>query len=79
MGMLWLAALGHLTGFVVAAAVLLGAARAARGPRPAVPGRAPVPPVRAHRERVWRTGVPRHRDPDARGRTRPRAPAAPAG
>lgn len=31
------------------------------------------------RERTGRTGIPRHRDPDAAGRSRPRAPtAAPA-
>ncbi|WP_309238288.1 DUF6412 domain-containing protein [Actinoplanes aureus] len=28
------------------------------------------------RERARRTGVPRHRDPDAAGRTRPRGPTA---
>ncbi|MFI7079047.1 DUF6412 domain-containing protein [Micromonospora sp. NPDC049903] len=28
------------------------------------------------RERAGRTGVPRHRDPDAAGRARPRAPTA---
>lgn len=28
----------------------------------------------AQRERARRTGVPRHRDPDAPGRTRPRGP-----
>ncbi|WP_242625079.1 DUF6412 domain-containing protein [Krasilnikovia cinnamomea] len=35
---------------------------------------------RALRERAGRTGVPRHRDPDAAGRTRPRGPTgAPRG
>ncbi|MFC3385798.1 DUF6412 domain-containing protein [Couchioplanes azureus] len=29
---------------------------------------------RTWRERAGRTGVPRHRDPDAAGRTRPRGP-----
>ncbi|WP_239098098.1 DUF6412 domain-containing protein [Micromonospora qiuiae] len=29
------------------------------------------------RERSGRTGVPRHRDPDAAGRARPRAPTTP--
>ncbi|MGC5028747.1 DUF6412 domain-containing protein [Micromonospora sp. DT229] len=31
---------------------------------------------RMMRERCRRTGVPRHRDPDAAGRSRPRAPTA---
>ncbi|TCB98533.1 hypothetical protein E0H26_09195 [Micromonospora zingiberis] len=31
---------------------------------------------RMMRERSGRTGVPRHRDPDAAGRARPRAPTA---
>lgn len=31
---------------------------------------------RVLRERSGRTGVPRHRDPDASGRARPRAPTA---
>ncbi|MBQ1050076.1 hypothetical protein KBX50_16580 [Micromonospora sp. C51] len=30
------------------------------------------------RERAGRTGIPRHRDPDAAGRARPRAPTAAA-
>ncbi|GAB1691189.1 DUF6412 domain-containing protein [Krasilnikovia sp. M28-CT-15] len=30
--------------------------------------------LRALRDRAGRTGVPRHRDPDAAGRTRPRGP-----
>ncbi|WP_433528810.1 DUF6412 domain-containing protein [Micromonospora sp. CA-263727] len=32
---------------------------------------------RVLRERSGRTGIPRHRDPDAAGRARPRAPTAP--
>jgi hypothetical protein len=31
---------------------------------------------RVLRERARRTGIPRHRDPDADGRTRPRGPTA---
>lgn len=31
---------------------------------------------RVLRERSGRTGIPRHRDPDAAGRARPRAPTA---
>ncbi|GAA1620164.1 DUF6412 domain-containing protein [Actinoplanes couchii] len=33
--------------------------------------------VSALRSRAVRTGVPRHRDPDAPGRTRPRGPTGP--
>lgn len=35
---------------------------------------APQVTFRALRERARRAGVPRHRDPDAAGRSRPRAP-----
>ena len=60
----------------VAASVLLTAVLAARVGRRV--GSAPGPLVtrRALRARADRTGIPRHRDPDASGRPRPRAPTA---
>jgi hypothetical protein len=71
---------GLLAGAAAGAAVLIAAVLAVRllFHRPASrPG--PRLTSRALRERVGLTGVPRHRDPDASGRSRPRAPtAAPA-
>jgi hypothetical protein len=66
---------GLLAGTAAAAAMLLAAVVAAY----ALLRRAPASPnprvsTRALRERSDRTGVPRHRDPDASGRSRPRAP-----
>ncbi|GII25080.1 DUF6412 domain-containing protein [Planosporangium mesophilum] len=84
--MIWVGSLWHLvgvltevgpTGLLVGTGVLLTAILAARvllgrvvaDPRPQVTGRV----LREHAER---TGIPRHRDPDASGRSRPRAPTA---
>ena len=61
------AAAGLLLAAVLAVRVLLRRVGAASGPRAT---------RRALRERAHRTGVPRHRDPDASGRSRPRAPTA---
>lgn len=58
---------GVLLVTMLTASVLLGG-RSAAG-RPAVSHR-------VLRERARRTGVPRYRDPDADGRTRPRGPTA---
>ena len=59
------AAAGVLLLAVLTATVLLGHRSATS-----------VPGLSGHalRERARRTGVPRHRDPDAPGRTRPRGP-----
>lgn len=64
-GLLVGAGVGVLLIAALTAGVLLGR-------RAAVPDR----PVtrRVLREHAGRTGVPRHRDPDAAGRTRPRGP-----
>ncbi|MCA2211306.1 DUF6412 domain-containing protein [Jidongwangia harbinensis] len=59
---------GVLLGTVVAAGVRLGRRPAAIGPHVT---------RRVLRERTRRTGVPRHRDPDASGRVRPRGPTRP--
>lgn len=83
--MIWFSALGHLLGVLsevgpagllagtaAAAGLLLVVALAVRVLRPGVAaasGPRIAPP--AHQ-----TGVPRHRDPDAQGRPRPRAPTA---
>jgi Family of unknown function (DUF6412) len=56
---------------VAALAALIVLRRALAGPGPAVA-------CRALRDRANRIGVPRHRDPDAAGRPRPRAPSAAA-
>ena len=61
------AAAGVLLIAAVAAGVLL--LRGATADRPAGAGR-------SLRSRAERAGVPRHRDPDAPGRTRPRGPTA---
>jgi hypothetical protein len=66
---------GLLVGAGAVAAALLGtviAAGARLGRRPATAG--PHLTRRALQERTRRTGVPRHRDPDASGRVRPRGP-----
>jgi hypothetical protein len=88
--MLWLGALWHLlgvltdvgpVGLVAGAGALAGvvltamlAARALRRRMAVRPGSRITGQVL--RERASRTGVPRHRDPDAAGRARPRAPSA---
>ncbi|GAA0798167.1 DUF6412 domain-containing protein [Spirilliplanes yamanashiensis] len=56
------------------ALVLLVAAVAARAVLRAAAGGARPWVAARHRQRA--AGVPRHRDPDAAGRSRPRAPAA---
>ncbi|MFC7534366.1 DUF6412 domain-containing protein [Actinoplanes sp. GCM10030250] len=56
---------GVLLVTVLTASVLMGG-RAAAG--------SPGVSRRVLRERARRTGIPRHRDPDADGRTRPRGP-----
>ena len=66
---------GLLAGAGVAAGVLLGVVITAGvllGRRPATLG--PSVTRRVMRERAGRAGVPRHRDPDAAGRVRPRGP-----
>jgi hypothetical protein len=68
---------GLLAGTAVVAGLLLAAFLAARQVRagagtPSVP----LPTRRALRAHAGRTGVPRHRDPDAAGHARPRAPSA---
>ena len=59
------AATGVLLTVVLSASVLL---------RRAVTEPGPLVTRRVLREHAGRTGVPRHRDPDAAGRSRPRAP-----
>jgi hypothetical protein len=58
---------GVLLVTVLTASVLLGGRTAAVNPGAS---------RRVLRERARRTGVPRYRDPDADGRTRPRGPTA---
>lgn len=90
--MTWLVPLWHLVGAWVdagpiglvvgtgaAAAVLLAAILAAR----MVPRRVPADPGRRVTRAILhrcagQAGVPRHRDPDAAGRSRPRAPTTAA-
>jgi hypothetical protein len=67
---------GLLVGTAVAAGLVMAAFLAARAPRQAVDGRAVLVTRRGLRQRAERVGVPRHRDPDAAGHARPRAPAA---
>jgi len=81
--MVWLGAFWHVVSVLAEvgpAAVLAGAVAlllAARlRPRPAPLPRGPRVTRGALRERSGRAGVPRHRDPDAAGRSRPRAPSA---
>ena len=89
-GVLWSVALWHLVSLLTGAGPAdlgLGAGAAAAALLIAVlaagilTGRrvtaadARVPGVGLH-ARAERTGVPRHRDPDAAGRTRPRGPTA---
>jgi hypothetical protein len=71
---------GLVVGTAAATGVLLAAMVAATlVVRPVVADTAPPVTHRVLRENARRTGVPRHRDPDAAGRSRPRAPtAAPA-
>jgi hypothetical protein len=90
--MIWFEALWRLVSLLTdagSAGLLLGGAAAgvlllaAIAAVVSIARRAALPDARitrrALRERTARTGVPRHRDPDAPGRTRPRGPtAAPA-
>jgi len=62
--------LAAVTGAVLIGALLLAVLRLVQ---PATPADFPDA-GRAVRSRAVRTGVPRHRDPDAPGRTRPRGP-----
>ena len=59
------AATGVLLAVVLSASILV---------RRVVGGPSPLVTRRVLRERAGRAGVPRHRDPDAAGRSRPRAP-----
>jgi hypothetical protein len=63
---------GLLAGSAVGVLLLVVAARVLLGGRPAAAR--PLVTRGALRDRARRVGVPRHRDPDASGRTRPRAP-----
>jgi hypothetical protein len=67
---------GLLVGTAVAAGLVLVAFLAARAPRQAVDGHAVLVTRRGLRQRADRVPVPRHRDPDAAGHARPRAPTA---
>jgi hypothetical protein len=87
---IWLGALWHVVGVLTefgptglfagtgaVAGVVLLAVLAARVPqRSQILVRALGVTCRVLRERAGRAGVPRHRDPDASGRSRPRAPTA---
>ncbi|AEB45884.1 DUF6412 domain-containing protein [Micromonospora maris] len=85
LGMLWYlvgiladaGATGLVTGTAAATGVLLTVVLAAANllRRVVTPAELRVT-RRLMRERTRRTGVPRHRDPDAAGRARPRAPTA---
>ncbi len=88
--MIWLGALWHLVGVLTdvgptgllvgtaaATGVLLTAMLAASVlVRRLVAGNGLRVTRRVMRERAGRTGIPRHRDPDAAGQSRPRAPTA---
>jgi hypothetical protein len=68
---------GLLAGTAAAIGVLLIAVLAVRLlTRRAVPGRVARLRARILREQARRTGIPRYADPDAPGRSRPRAPCA---
>jgi hypothetical protein len=67
---------GVLVGTAVAAGVLLTVMLAARVLRRAGSRPGPLVTRRVLRAQADSTGIPRHRDPDASGRPRPRAPAA---
>ena len=65
---------GLLAGTAAATGLLLTVMLAAVRLRRIVTGPGPRVTRRILRERAGLTGTPRHRDPDAAGRTRPRAP-----
>jgi hypothetical protein len=68
---------GLLAGTAAATAVLLAVMLAASAlPRQVAAEVHPLVTRRILREQAGRTGMPRHRDPDAAGRSRPRAPTA---
>jgi len=67
---------GVVVATAVAAGVLLTAVVAARVLRRVGSGSGPLVTPRVLRAQADRTGIPRHRDPDASGRPRPRAPTA---
>jgi len=83
--MVWLSALWHVldvlaavgpAGIVVAAATLAMTVLSGRLPRDRDTHRSELRCTRrVLRESTSRAGVPRHRDPDAAGRSRPRAPS----
>ncbi|MEV6692006.1 DUF6412 domain-containing protein [Micromonospora sp. NPDC051196] len=85
LGMLWYlvgvladaGATSMFTGTAAATGVLLAVVLAAASllHRVVIPAELRIT-RRMMRERSGRTGVPRHRDPDAAGRARPRAPTA---
>jgi hypothetical protein len=66
---------GLLAGTAAATGVLLAVMIAASAlPRHVAAYAGPLVTRRILREQAGRTGMPRHRDPDAAGRSRPRAP-----
>jgi hypothetical protein len=67
---------GVLVGTAVAAGVLLAAMLAVRVLCRAASGSGPLVTRRVLRAQADSVGIPRHRDPDASGRPRPRAPTA---
>lgn len=68
---------GLLAGTAAATGVLLAVMLAASAvPRHVRADAGPLVTRRILREHAGRTGMPRHRDPDAAGRSRPRAPTA---
>jgi Family of unknown function (DUF6412) len=68
---------GLLAGTAAATGVLLTVMLAASAlPRHVAADTRPLVTCRILREHAGRTGIPRHRDPDAAGRSRPRAPTA---
>ncbi len=68
---------GLLAGTAAATGVLLAVMFAASAlPRHVTGDTRPLVTRRILREHARRTGMPRHRDPDAAGRSRPRAPTA---
>jgi hypothetical protein len=67
---------GVLVATAVTAGVLLTVVLAARVLRRVDSGPGPLVTRRILRAQAGRTGIPRHRDPDASGRPRPRAPTA---
>jgi hypothetical protein len=87
---IWFGALGQVVGVLtecgpnvllvgagaMAGVLLLAVLAAAVPQRSQIAGPARGVTRRSLRERTVRAGIPRHRDPDASGRSRPRAPTA---